>query len=186
MKTLSIPSHAPQGLPSRQKGAILLIGMSILIVVTLFALAAIRGITAQERIAGGFYDREISFAAAETALHYAEREFMRGGSDLRITEKNEDPVCSGCSIPNTFEYFNSKQGYTDLSRGFTPLPDSDRSRFQTQDVGSVSNVNRRPMYLAVKLEDGGDCGYAVRINGIGFGRNENTITVLETIVCKPS
>lgn len=193
MKTLTRPSHAPQGLPSRQKGAILLIGMSILIVVTLFALAAIRGITAQERIAGGFYDREISFAAAESALHYAERKFMTGNDSTfsnQIVNADQDPVCgytAGCpanSPPNTLAFFNDNaNGYSRLNPPY--FHQLTTATFKSATSGSVDDGNP-PKYLVVRLENGGDCGEAVRINGIGVGRNENTITVLETIVCKPS
>jgi Tfp pilus assembly protein PilX len=192
MKPLSRPSHVPQGLPSRQKGAILLIGMSILIVVTLFALAAIRGITAQERIAGGFYDREISFAAAESALHYAERKFMAQDPPfMAALNDRKDPVCDTgntaltCpqSVPNTAEYFKevSYSALLGQTAYFEPLPPA--SQFSNTKAGEAAG---QPLYLAVKLRDGGECGNAVRINGIGVGRNDKTLTVLETIVCKPS
>jgi len=193
MTNLSLPSHAPQprALPSRQKGAILLIGMSILIVVTLFALAAIRGITAQERIAGGFYDREIAFAAAESALNYAERKFMLGDTTFEsdiLDADTADPVCIAGKCPNgvpdTADYFKD-MGFADIT-GESAIHEIPGDKFSAKVGDYVSSAGGKPRYMIVKLKDGGECGNAVRINGIGFGRNQETITVLETIVCKPS
>src|SRR5690554_5206195 len=51
-----------------QRGMALVVSLILLIAVTLVGLAGIRGTILQERMAGGAYDRETGFQAAEAAL----------------------------------------------------------------------------------------------------------------------
>jgi type IV pilus assembly protein PilX len=56
----------------RQQGIVLITSMIILVVMTLFALTAVRMVSQQERMAGYSYDRSLAFQAAEAALREAE------------------------------------------------------------------------------------------------------------------
>ncbi|MCL2075696.1 MAG: PilX N-terminal domain-containing pilus assembly protein [Betaproteobacteria bacterium] len=188
-------SFAPQGsaLPSRQKGAVLVVGMALLIIITMFALAAIRGITIQERIAGGLYDRQLAFTAAESTLRWAERQFMLNGSTIgsaefigTLFEATNDP-CAGTGSPADtqacFGAADMKSWWQIKNKGWlTTVP---FARFTSGDGAHTSYTADPPMYLAVKLSDGGDCGDAVRINAVGVGRSDHTVVVLESIVCRP-
>jgi Tfp pilus assembly protein PilX len=177
-------------LPSRQKGATLLIGMSLLIVITLFALAAIRGIMLQERIAGGFYDREIAFSAAEKTLRWAERAYMLKDSALIIQPSEKIPsFVVGTSVPDTKAYFDAKNLLTfdNIKASLTSIGGQELPNDQIPPggfAGSRGEVYGKPLYLAVDLSNSGDCDQAVRINAVGVGRNKNTVVVLESIVCK--
>jgi len=51
-----------------QRGMALVVSLILLITVTLVGLAGMRGTILQERMAGGAYDRETGFQAAEAAL----------------------------------------------------------------------------------------------------------------------
>ncbi|PID48933.1 MAG: hypothetical protein CR991_09360 [Proteobacteria bacterium] len=56
----------------RQKGITLLFALIILLVLSLLALASIRGVTLQERMASNLYDRDLAFQSAAAALKAAE------------------------------------------------------------------------------------------------------------------
>jgi Tfp pilus assembly protein PilX len=165
--------------------------MALLIIITMFALAAIRGITLQERISGGLYDRELAFSAAEAALRWAERQYMADDKAFmdRIIAADSDPACAGVTNcpatnpPDTGAYFGKETTYAAMAdkSGLIKLDGSVGARFQSSSGGSAEDV---PLYMAVRLRDGGDCGDAVRINTVGVGRNPNTLVVLESIVCK--
>ncbi|MBN2871832.1 MAG: hypothetical protein JXJ30_02835 [Halothiobacillaceae bacterium] len=66
---------APRSVPpasDRERGVALAAALILLVTVTLLGLAAIRGTTMQERLAGNSFDRERAFQAAESALRIAE------------------------------------------------------------------------------------------------------------------
>lgn len=55
-----------------QKGVALVIALVLLVLMTLVGLAAMRGVTLEERMTSNTYDRSLSFQAAEAALREAE------------------------------------------------------------------------------------------------------------------
>ncbi|MCL2022050.1 MAG: PilX N-terminal domain-containing pilus assembly protein [Betaproteobacteria bacterium] len=200
------PFPVPQRLacphPSRQQGAVLLIGMCLLIIITLLALAVIRGITIQERVAGGLYDRELAFSAAEATLRWAERQYMASISNdtpaianfiATIRNANNDPVCGGsCSTnspPNTEAYFRGIEKLGDMPSDLIRLdgttPGLMLPKFESGSGTNTIYAAGESYYMAVRLSEPGDCGEAVRINAVGAGRNDRTIVVLESIVCQP-
>lgn len=58
----------------QQAGAVLIVGLVLLLILTVIGLASIRGSDLQERMAGNMRDRNIAFQSAEAAL--------RAGEDL--------------------------------------------------------------------------------------------------------
>ena len=56
----------------RQRGATLIVGMSLLLVMTLMALSAVQSTALQEQMAGNMKDRNLAFESAETAARAAE------------------------------------------------------------------------------------------------------------------
>jgi type IV pilus assembly protein PilX len=59
--------------PRKQHGAILVVALIFLLVMTMLILASIRGTVMQERMASNLYDRSLAFQAAEAALREGER-----------------------------------------------------------------------------------------------------------------
>lgn len=57
----------------KESGAILIVSVILLVVLTLLAIAGLRSATLQERMAGNARDRAIAFQAAESALMGAEK-----------------------------------------------------------------------------------------------------------------
>ena len=59
--------------PRKQRGAILVVALIFLLVMTVLILASVRGGVMQERMASNLYDRSLAFQAAEAALREGER-----------------------------------------------------------------------------------------------------------------
>lgn len=64
MKTLSLNKN--------QGGAILIVALIMLLLLTVIGLSSIRGTTLQERMAGNSRDESLAFQASETAMRQAE------------------------------------------------------------------------------------------------------------------
>lgn len=58
--------------PTRQRGAALVVGLVLLVVVTLVGVGAMQTTTLQEKMAGNLRDSNLSFQAAEAALRHCE------------------------------------------------------------------------------------------------------------------
>jgi len=56
----------------KQRGAVLVVALIFLMVMTMLILASVRGTVMQERMAGNLYDRSLAFQAAEAALREGE------------------------------------------------------------------------------------------------------------------
>ncbi|MBN2856212.1 MAG: hypothetical protein JXK51_08215 [Halothiobacillaceae bacterium] len=63
----------PAGLRARQQGVALVVALVLLVVVTLVGLAAIRGTSLQEKMAGNTFDRAQAFQLTEGAVDLAAR-----------------------------------------------------------------------------------------------------------------
>jgi type IV pilus assembly protein PilX len=57
----------------KQRGAVLIVALIFLLVMTILILASVRGTVMQERMASNLYDRSLAFQAAEAALREGER-----------------------------------------------------------------------------------------------------------------
>ncbi|MBK7541912.1 MAG: hypothetical protein IPN66_02220 [Candidatus Competibacteraceae bacterium] len=64
--------YAFLGGPVRQKGAALVVGLILLVVITLIGVSAMQSTTLQEKMAGNLRDSNLSFQAAEVGLRFCE------------------------------------------------------------------------------------------------------------------
>lgn len=64
--------HLPGSRRAAQKGAVLVVGLIMLLLMTIVGLAAIRGSGMQELMAGNMRDRNIAFQTTESGLRLAE------------------------------------------------------------------------------------------------------------------
>lgn len=80
------PCPAPQG----QRGAVLIIALIMLLILTLIGVAGLRDTQLQERMAGGAQDRERALQAAEAALREAETEVSDGAYTADIGDNYKD------------------------------------------------------------------------------------------------
>jgi type IV pilus assembly protein PilX len=77
-------------LHSRQCGVALITSLILLVVMTLLGLAAIRGVTQEERMAGHSYSRSLGFQSSESALRTVE--------ELVEVNKPTQVAGAGCSV----------------------------------------------------------------------------------------
>jgi len=68
--------------PSKQEGAVLLVALIMLLLLTILGAAAMRDTNLEERMAGNMRDHALAFQAAEAALRFAEQEIKTDYSDL--------------------------------------------------------------------------------------------------------
>ena len=164
------------GTPRRQRGAVLVVSLMILLVLTLVTLTAIQASTVQERLAGNTRNLDLALQAAEAALREGEGRLEAttlpapgGGSGwyhyaLAPAPAWGDPAAWESAA--TLEYaMNSDDGWEVAAapefsvEELPPLPDPGGS-----------------------LEAGGalpeDTVY--RVSARGFGANANTFVILQT------
>lgn len=93
---------------AKQRGVALVIVLVMLLVMTLLALAGLRGTLMEERMSAGSYDRSLSFQAAEAALREGEASVIdgtrcssgacprpaAGAADIWVT----DPACTNAAL----------------------------------------------------------------------------------------
>jgi type IV pilus assembly protein PilX len=78
--------------PRAQRGAILIISLMFLVVLTMLALTTMGGITLEERMSGQYRDLNMAFQAAESGLRDAERDIWGAGT---ATATPRAPTISG-------------------------------------------------------------------------------------------
>lgn len=69
MKPLHTP-HMPA--PRRERGAVLIISLILLVLITLIGVASLRNVVLEAKMASNFYDRSLAFQAAEAGLRAGE------------------------------------------------------------------------------------------------------------------
>lgn len=67
---------------SQQRGAVLLVSLIMLLLLTILGAAAMRDTNLQERMAGNMRDHNLAFQAAEAALRFAEQEVKTDYANL--------------------------------------------------------------------------------------------------------
>lgn len=81
----------------RQNGAVLAVALILLLVMTLLAVAALRGTLMQERMASGQLDRSYAFQSAEAALRAGEAAVRN--DDVGTAGQNCITATAGCGVP---------------------------------------------------------------------------------------
>jgi type IV pilus assembly protein PilX len=92
----------------REKGAVLVTGLILLVMVMMLGMGAIRTITLQERLAGASVDYNNAFQAAETALRAGETTIAEAtASDIeRFYKRDSSPAPAANDLAQGFSYWN--------------------------------------------------------------------------------
>jgi type IV pilus assembly protein PilX len=164
-----------------QQGAVLVIGLIMLLLMTIVGLASVRGSNMQELMAGNMRDSQLSFQAAESGLRIAEV----------LVGANAQPNTSGTTLGLIQANINGSklsfwQSY--VWEGGTP---------QSIDSGLSLGTSASPRYVVEELDvaliPGAD-GRGIdelsirntpepvlyRITGRGIGNTANSVTFLQT------
>ncbi|BES69984.1 hypothetical protein RE428_10020 [Marinobacter nanhaiticus D15-8W] len=135
------------GCPARQRGMALFVSLILLVVVTLVGLAGMRGTILQERMAGGAYDRETGFQAAEAALMLAAQDFTSNPStwDNEIAANASDLDCSNKSCASNPSGQIANARWKSVTSGtsaseFTAIDSSNPPQYVVQLLGDCSST----------------------------------------------
>ena len=199
----------------QQRGAILIISLMFMVVLTMLALTTMGGITLEERMSGQYRDLNVAFQAAESALRDAERDIWGTGT---ATATPRAPVMNGragfgspVGTPGTCTPISS----TNYGGGLcVPATIGANPAFPSADLGATStvavpygqytgatalpNVSSQPRYVIEGIAEGinpapstlslgNPTGLTTyyRITVQGFGVNPNTRVMLQEMYFKP-
>lgn len=162
---------------SRQRGAVLAVGLIFLLLLTVIGLSAVRDATLQERMAGNTRDVNTAFQAAELALRQAET-YLQGatvgpfnGSSGLYRYCGVGDTSSGCVIPVWSN--RASTGWVTVS-------------------GSLAGASTQPQYIIQKnpiisdaqgslVSDTPSQTYEIyRITARGFGTSDGSMVVLQS------
>lgn len=85
-----------------QRGATLIVGMIMLLLMAIIGVSAIQTTTLQERMSGNMRDSTMAFQAAEVAIRYVEEDYLSTFIELDVGA-NYANCSSGCQIINSYE-----------------------------------------------------------------------------------
>ncbi len=156
----------------RARGATLVVGMVLLLLMTVLSLTTLKSIKTDERLAGNLQDRNTALQAAESALREAE-EFLTGVSPGRFANEKGLYLYTYSGIPAPLE-----------------LTDDDAITYQ----GSLTGVAQEPLYTLEQMESGVEKGQSLvlgvryggerratyRITALGFGGSATTRVALQS------
>ena len=157
----------PPNMPNdRQAGAVLVISLMFLVVLTMLGLGMFLSTNSEEKMARNFRDKEIALQAAEAALNEAKM-LITGSYDLSAPPS---PIPRTLSSANC--YVNTPAGFTcnqttspsvDLFATGTP-PGANVGTYNTSTSPAVTGLFVQPRYLIVKMpssfcgaSNSGDC-----------------------------
>ncbi len=173
-----------QKVSRHQRGAVLVISLIMLLLLTIIGVTAMRTVTIEERMAGNMRDRNLSVQAAESAL--------RAGADwISGQASRPTPDSTGTAGVWTLGAAGSLEDpsfdWTAAGFEYGVLPGS------ATDSADLTGVIRDPRYVVEERyffpDDSspealakGVGWYYYQVTGGGFGGSDNTRTVLQATV----
>jgi len=174
--------HCPHRLNAQivpQHGAVLIVSLLILLVMTVIGVTAMQVTVLEERMAGNMRDKDIAFQAAESAL------------------RNAEAIMSKAVIPA----FNNSSGHYawDLPTGVSLDIDENSwwntaANRATYDTSTLAGVKTQPLYIIQQLSpgmskggggslEGGTAGGIglFRITARGVGGSSNAVAMVQSI-----
>lgn len=179
-----------------QRGAVLIISMIILLLLTILGVTSMRTTQLEERMAGNARDRHVAFEAAEAALIDAETFVQAIVTATPFDLNGSDGLYSDDPSFNNIETYVDWSG-ADPSRGF----------ISATNIGTGQGITTPPKYVIQalakgQLSQGGSAvnpnvggGYnrrapastvnaastLVRVTARGTGGSDNSVVILQTI-----
>ncbi|OOG64898.1 hypothetical protein B0E46_05765 [Rhodanobacter sp. B04] len=210
-QTMSIPSQqlSLHRSPRTQRGAVMVVALIFLLLLTILAISASGRSLLQERMAGGLRNAQQAEMSAQTALRGAEWKLWTATSNIGAHLSCGTGIFTDCYIYNpaspitNVTNFRTSQGW--VTAGATTYKGYGGSTDYTAiaAAGQTGNLSKNPLYmiedLGVELPPGvsgslhesgatgsGGSGYTsttrhiYRITARGAGANDNTVRVLES------
>jgi type IV pilus assembly protein PilX len=174
-------------LPDRQRGAILVISMLILLVMTIIGVTGSRTTVLEERMAGNMRDKELSFQSAEAALRAGEQW-------VAPQAMAPNPVASCSTAPcNLWEY--NVSAITDIEDKTLSWWQTNGIEYGTSGSKEISGAAHDPRYLLEEYYESPtslvlgkgktkSVRKVYRVTAVGVGGTETTQTVLQSMYAK--
>jgi type IV pilus assembly protein PilX len=172
-------TQSPRG--HQQRGWILVIGLVVLVMLSIIAIALMRTTMMEEKMAGANRDINLAFEAAETALR---------GAEIFIESQSDDSLFATTSTGIYAQ--GTDPGNTEPNAFLTPWSATNSRILSTAPAG----VTTAPRYMIKKVGESGDEGslnlggygetdlsqksVIYRITARGTGGNDSTQTVLRS------
>lgn len=154
-------------LSRRQNGAVLIMGLVFLALLTLLGISAMQVTTMEERMTGNERDRKTAFQAAEAGLRDAE-DFLLGKDFYAFNVNCTGALCATGSAPNWRTY--AWDGTKDVLSTTTIGGVAEQPRYFSEYAGQVKCP-----------QCGGGWRSAYRLTARAKGGNVNTVAFLEQV-----
>jgi type IV pilus assembly protein PilX len=162
--------------PPRQRGAVLVVGLLLLVILTVLGTTAMQSTSLQERMAGNARDGNLASQAAEATLRDAEQYI---NSKVPPFEPFQSNIFNG-----TGGLYNSKASPGSFSL-YNDLADTTKTRVFGAGTSATAlpNVVAQPRYLIELLATscmGSNESALFRITARAQGANDNTVVILQS------
>jgi type IV pilus assembly protein PilX len=175
------PAFAATSSPSRQRGAVLLVCLILLVVMTLVGVSTMESSNLEHKMVANMSDRQVCFEAAERAAKI--------GEDWLKTQ-NAAPLSSTTGSGSTPVYQDLAAGWWDTESNF--------SGWSHQSVTAASQEAQAPAYVIEDLvagrkldslnsQEAGDTNTGVsfyRVTSLGYGQRDTNKCIVEITVAR--
>ncbi len=168
-----------------QQGAVLIVGLIMLIIITLMGVVAMKSSILQEKLSAGSMDQSIAFQAAESALRDAE---IYANQNLDSSSAFTSACTGGLCLPSSTAT-QSWQSISDWTTSALPIVYGANT-----SAAAINDVALQPRYIIELLPDlpvaSGNSttspipGNAFRITAMGWGKRASTPIMLQSIYIK--
>ncbi len=168
----------------KQKGAVLFVGLMMLLVMSLIAVTSMQGAALEERMAGNTRDSLVALQAAEAALQAGETLLATGSINLIDFDADGTDGLYDNAEPELWQNVNwlanDSRSYS-ASDGYTkPSNVTSNPRYVIQHIAETQVAPQ----LLVQGYGEGEAGKTVqlfRVTARGTGGNNNTEVVLQSV-----
>jgi len=171
----------------KQQGAVLIVSMIILLLLTILGVTSMRNTSLEERMAGNARDRHIAFEAAEAALVDAEEFLSTVATTGAFDNDGSDGLYNDDESYANIEEFVDWDG-VDPTRGFISATNigtgegiATPPKYVVQFVNSFgTEVDRTNLDNYGQGTGGGKTGL-FRVTARGTGSSDNSVVFLQTV-----
>jgi type IV pilus assembly protein PilX len=174
-----------------QRGAVLVIGLIILVVMTILGITAMQSTVVEEKMAGNFKDKDVAFRAAEAGLQEGLSYLESQAEPPRADASGSQNVWPGCTV---------QDGDTCVGRGSISLletsgqaVDYDAAAWGAAGSAPLTGVAAQPRIaiehryvppLDVEAAAQGRGVHFYTVSALGYGASARTKVLLQSTVAK--
>ncbi len=173
-----------KNLPQQQQGAVLIVGLIMLFVMTLISVSSMSSSSLEERMSANYKDRQVAFQAAEAALRQGERITASNTLKTAYTTTCTNGLClADWKDPTAYpEYWTDDTIWSTAGKHITYTVD-----------GTATAAKIIIEYMGCKRtspnSNGGNCSltdpFIFRVTALGYGQSANAKVMLQSTFINP-